>query len=205
MKHVPPDGALDRALAARWGLLAGVDEVGRGALAGPVVVAAVILDLDQPFPGLNDSKRLSPHRREVLASWIRASALGWCVAQRAAADIDRMNILEATRAAMEDAVQGLDPEPLVVVTDAMRLDRQRVPVLAEIGADRRFATVAAASILAKVTRDALMVELSARWPVYGWARNKGYPSPEHRSALARFGVSPLHRKSFAPVRVLALR
>lgn len=203
MKHVRPDGTLDRALAARWGLLAGVDEVGRGALAGPVVVAAVILDLDQPLPDVDDSKRLSPRRREVLASWIRASALAWCVARREAADIDRINILEATRAAMEDAVQGLDPEPSVVVTDAMRLDRQDVPVLAEIGADRRFATVAAASILAKVTRDALMVELSARWPVYGWARNKGYPSPEHRSALARFGVSPLHRKSFAPVRVLA--
>jgi len=201
--HVPPDGALDRALAARYGLVAGVDEVGRGALAGPVLVAAVIFDLDEALPDVDDSKRLSPRRREVLASQIRASALAWCVARREADEIDRLNILEATRAAMEDAVLGLDPGPAVVVTDAMRLDRQRVPVLAEIGADRRFASVAAASILAKVTRDRLMVELSARWPVYAWARNKGYSSQEHRLALAEFGVSPLHRKSFAPVRVLA--
>jgi len=111
--HVPPDGALDRALAARYGLVAGVDEVGRGALAGPVLVAAVIFDLDEALPDVDDSKRLSPRRREVLASQIRASALAWCVARREADEIDRMNILEATRAAMEDAVLGLDPGPAV--------------------------------------------------------------------------------------------
>ena len=203
MRAAPPDGALDRRLFRRHGLIAGVDEVGRGALAGPVTVAAVILDPERPIEGLDDSKRLSPRTRERLAEAIRSGALCWSVAHRSPAEIDRLNILEATRSAMTEAVLALSRAPGLVVSDAVALPGLSTPVLAEARADSRYRCVAAASILAKVVRDGAMVSLSRRHPGYGWESNKGYPSPAHLAALRRLGVSMQHRRSFAPVRVLA--
>jgi ribonuclease HII len=168
-----------------------VDEVGRGALAGPVTVAAVILDPERPIEGLDDSKRLSPRTRERLAETIRAHALCWAVVHRSPAEIDRLNILEATRSAMTEAVLALARTPGVVVSDAVALPGLSTPVLAETRADARYQCVAAASILA------------LRHPGYGWESNKGYPSPAHLAALREFGASTQHRRSFAPVRVLA--
>ncbi len=203
MRAGPPDGARDRALTARHGMIAGVDEVGRGALAGPVTVAAVVLHPDRPIDGLDDSKRVSPRRRERLAGEIRGRAAAWAVVHREAAEIDRINILEATRAAMIEAVLALGDGLGLVVSDALPLPGLPVPVLAEPHADARYCCVAAASILAKVVRDATMAVLAGEHPGYGWAANKGYPTPAHLGALRRLGVTSLHRKSFAPVRVLA--
>lgn len=203
MRPAPPDGALDAALQARHGMIAGVDEVGRGALAGPVTVAAVVLDPAWPVAGLDDSKRLTPRRRERLAEEIRERAAGWAVVHRSAAQIDRVNILEATRSAMVEAVLALTCAPGLVVSDAVVLPGLAVPVVAEPRADSRYLCVAAASILAKVARDAAMVRLARTHPGYGWESNKGYPSPAHLEALRLLGISALHRRSFAPVRVLA--
>jgi ribonuclease HII len=203
VRPAPPDGALDAALAHRFGLVAGVDEVGRGALAGPVVVAAVVLPVANAPAGLDDSKRLSAVRRERLAPLIMSSARAWALAERGVAEIDEMNILNATVAAMTEAVGRLEPAPACVVADALRLPDVAVPVIAEPRADARYLCVAAASILAKVARDRMMIEAAGRYPAYGWERNKGYGTPEHLAALRRFGPSPLHRSSFAPVRVLA--
>lgn len=203
MRSAPPDGALDRRLEARYGLIAGVDEVGRGALAGPVTVAAVILDSRRPIAGLDDSKRLSPRKRQRLAAEILDKAVCWAVAHRGPSDIDRLNILEATRAAMADAVLALRRVPGLVVTDAVTLPSLPVVHRAEVHADARYRCVAAASILAKVTRDETMVRLAVEVPGYGWESNKGYPSPAHLAALRRLGPSEQHRRSFRPVRVLA--
>jgi ribonuclease HII len=199
----PPDGSLDRELAVRYGGIAGVDEVGRGALAGPVTVAAVVLDPGRPIVGLNDSKRLSASARERLAGEVREKAVAWAVAHRSAAEIDRINILEATRAAMVEAVLALDAGFGLVVSDAVLLSGLTVPVLAEPRADARYQCVAAASILAKVVRDGAMVFLARTHPGYGWESNKGYPTPAHLDALRRLGACDLHRTSYAPVRVLA--
>jgi ribonuclease HII len=199
----PPDGSLDRELQARHGLIAGVDEVGRGAIAGPVTVAAVVLDPGRPIAGLDDSKRLRPAVRERLAVEIREKAVACAVRHRSPAEIDRVNILEATRAAMVAAVLALDAEFGLVVSDAVALPGLAVPVLAEPRADARYQCVAAASILAKVVRDRAMAVLAREHPGYGWAANKGYPTPAHLVALRRLGVSALHRTTFAPVRVLA--
>jgi ribonuclease HII len=203
VRAAPPDGARDRRLAARFGLIAGVDEVGRGALAGPVTVAAVILDPRRPVAGLDDSKRLSPRARQRLAGEICESALCWAVAHRGPGEIDRLNILEATRAAMVEAVRALSPAPSLVVVDALTLPDLRVAQRAEVHADARYMCVAAASIIAKVTRDRMMVRLAAESPGYGWESNKGYPSPRHLDALRRLGPSEQHRRTFRPVRVLA--
>ena len=203
MRSLAPDGALDRQLEEEFGLVAGLDEVGRGALAGPVTVAAVILDPARPIPGLDDSKRLTPRKRESLARSIKEQAIAWVIVDRPASEIDRINILEATRAAMTEAVGRLVPRPTMVVTDAVPLPAAVVEARAERGADRRFCCVAAASIIAKVARDAQMVLLAQSFPGYRWEHNKGYPSPAHLAALRRLGPCPLHRRSFAPVRVLA--
>jgi ribonuclease HII len=203
VRAAPPDGARDRTLAARFGLIAGVDEVGRGALAGPVTVAAVILDLQHPLIGLDDSKRLSPRVRERLAAEILEHALCWAVAHRSPAEIDRLNILEATRAAMVEAVNSLARVPGLVVTDALPLPELKVAYRAEVHADARYQCVAAASILAKVTRDRMMVQLARTCPDYGWESNKGYPSPHHLAALRRLGPCGQHRRTFRPLRVLA--
>lgn len=203
MRPAAPDGALDEKLRRRYGAVAGVDEVGRGALAGPVVVAAVVLPAGFRVSGIDDSKRVTPRRREALAPLIRAGAAAWALAERDVAEIDRVNILRATVAAMEEAVAALRPTPGCVVVDAVRLQAGGVPVIAEPRADGRYLCVAAASIVAKVARDAMMTEAARRWPGYGWERNKGYATAEHLEALRRLGPSPLHRSSFAPVRVLA--
>ena len=203
MRCAPPDGALDAELARQYGLVAGVDEVGRGALAGPVVAAAVILGGGAVPDGLDDSKRRSARQRERLAPLIEASAAAWTLAERDALEIDRVNILNATVAAMTEAVGRLSPAPCCVVVDALRLHGVAAPVVAEPRADARYLCVAAASILAKVARDRMMTELARRYPGYGWERNKGYGTPEHLDALRRLGPSPLHRSSFAPMRVLA--
>jgi ribonuclease HII len=203
VKAAPPDGALDHELSRRHGLIAGVDEVGRGALAGPVTVAAVILDPGRAIEGLDDSKRLSPAKRERLAAEIRASAVCWAVAHRSPAEIDRINILEATRSAMTEAVLALGRTPGLVVTDAVTLHGLSAPVLAETHADARYQCVAAASILAKVVRDHAMISLARENPGYLWESNKGYPTPAHLAAIRLLGASMQHRRTFSPLRVLA--
>jgi ribonuclease HII len=182
------------------GLTAGVDEVGRGPLAGPVVAAAVILDELYPIKGLRDSKALSPARRERLAAEVRAKALCCCVAEASVDEIDRLNILQATLLAMRRAVEGLRLVPARVLVDGNRLPLLRMPAEAIVKGDAKVAAISAASIVAKVHRDALLVALHDRHPAYGFADHKGYPTPEHLAALREHGACPEHRKTFAPVR-----
>ncbi len=181
------------------GLVAGVDEAGRGPLAGPVVAAAVILDDLNPIAGLNDSKKLSAARREALFDEIRAKALCCCVAEASVEEIDRLNILQATLLAMRRAVQGLRLKPAKVLVDGNRLPPLEVLAEAIVGGDAKVAAISAASILAKVTRDRQLVELHARHPEYGFDRHKGYGTAEHLEALRRHGPLQVHRRSFAPV------
>ncbi len=181
------------------GLVAGVDEAGRGPLAGPVVAAAVILDDLHPIPGLNDSKKLSASRREALFDQIRAKALCCSVAQASVEEIDRLNILQATMLAMRRAVQGLRLKPAKVLVDGNRLPPLDVLAEAIVGGDAKVAAISAASILAKVTRDRQLVELHASHPEYGFDRHKGYGTADHLEALRRLGPLPVHRRSFAPV------
>jgi len=179
-------------------LVAGVDEVGRGSLFGPVVAAAVILDPAYRIRGLRDSKLLLPERRAILAERIREHAVAWAVSAIDAARIDQINIYQASRLAMCDAVSGLNPGPDHLLIDALRLDSE-LPQQAIIHGDARSASIAAASILAKVERDRMIVEWDPIFPVYGLAANKGYSTPRHLAALRKHGPSPLHRQSFAPV------
>jgi ribonuclease HII len=181
-------------------LLAGVDEAGRGPLAGPVVAAAVILDDLQPIKGLADSKVLSPRKREKLYDEIRARALCCSVASASAAEIDQINILQATMLAMKRAVEGLRILPHRVVVDGNRVPVLRVPVEALVKGDALLPAISAASILAKVERDRLCDALHAAHTAYGFATHKGYPTPEHLQALREHGPCPEHRRSFAPVR-----
>ena len=185
--------------------VAGVDEAGRGPLAGPVVAAAVILDPARPIPGLGDSKLLSPQRREALDAEIRARAAGWAIARVDVDVIDAINILEATMQAMREAVARLDPAPERVLVDGNRCPDLPCPVRAVVGGDASVAAIGAASILAKVARDREMVEMDRRYPGYGFARHKGYGTRAHREALHRLGPSPIHRRSFAPVRSALFR
>lgn len=182
----------------------GIDEAGRGPLAGPVVAAAVILNPDDPIPGLNDSKKLSAKRRALLAAQIRQRALAWSVAEASPAEIDQLNILQATFLAMQRAVAGLSPAPVRAVVDGNRCPHLEIPVSAEVQGDARIAAIAAASILAKTVRDAGMVELHQRYPDYGFARHMGYPTALHLAALRQHGPCPAHRRSFAPVAQLSL-
>lgn len=180
--------------------VAGVDEVGRGALFGPVVAAAVVLHPARRIPGLNDSKLLTPQEREALAPRIRAAALSWAVAAVDAGRIDNINIYQASRQAMIEAVRALEPAPDYLLVDAMVLaweGRQ----LALVHGDARSASIAAASVLAKVHRDGLMQAWDTVYPAYGLAGNKGYGTPEHLAALLQLGVTPLHRRSYRPVQV----
>ena len=186
--------------ASAYPLIAGVDEAGRGPLAGPVVAAAVILDPRRPIVGLADSKTLKAERREFLATRIREQALAVTVAVVGPETIDRINILQATLQAMRSAIEQLDPKPLLVRVDGNRAPRVEVPVQTVIGGDRSDRAIAAASIIAKTHRDALMLALHARFPEYGFDRHKGYPTPAHLEALERLGPTPAHRKSFRPVR-----
>ena len=180
-------------------LIAGVDEAGRGPLAGPVVAAAVILDPARPVVGLRDSKLLTAAARERLATEIRASALAWCVAEAGIAEIDEINILQATLLAMRRAVLGLAVAPDEVLVDGNQCPRVACRVRAIVRGDRLVAAISAASILAKTSRDALLTDLDRVHPGYGFARNKGYGTPEHLAALDRLGPCPVHRRSFAPV------
>jgi ribonuclease HII len=180
-------------------LIAGVDEAGRGPLAGPVVAAAVILDDRRPVMGLRDSKQLSAASRDRLAAEIRARAVAWCIASADVAEIDALNILQATLLAMRRAVEGLAVAPGAVEVDGNHCPRLACAARAIVRGDCTVPAISAASILAKTARDALLVELDAVHPGYGFARNKGYGTPEHLAALGRLGPSAAHRRSFAPV------
>jgi ribonuclease HII len=184
--------------------LAGVDEVGRGPLAGEVVAAAVILDPLRPIEGLRDSKKLSALRREELAQLIRERAAAWVIASATVAEIDELNILQASLLAMQRAVQGLRPQPGYVLVDGNRVPRWDYPSEAVVRGDDRVPAIAAASILAKVHRDAALIELDAQYPGYGFAKHKGYPTSLHLEALQTLGVTPVHRRSFSPVKKLLL-
>jgi ribonuclease HII len=179
-------------------MIAGVDEVGRGSLFGPVVAAAVILDPGYRIRGLRDSKLLLADRREILAVRIREHSIAWAIAAVDAARIDQINIYQASRVAMREAVVCLRPGPDHLLIDAMRLDCE-LPQRAIIHGDALSASIAAASILAKVERDRMVREWDPVFPVYGLASNKGYSTPHHLAALRQHGPSPLHRQSFAPV------
>ncbi len=183
-------------------LCCGVDEAGRGPLAGPVVAAAVILDPARPIPGLNDSKKLSEVAREALAPLIRERALAWSVAQASVQEIDRLNILQATLLAMRRAVDGLSRAPDLVLVDGNRRPSVQPPCQAIVQGDSKVAEIAAASILAKTVRDDLLRELHQRYPQYGFDRHKGYPTAAHVAALQQFGVTPDHRRSFGPVKAV---
>jgi ribonuclease HII len=180
-------------------LIAGVDEAGRGPLAGPVVAAAVILDPARPLRGLRDSKLLSEQQRNALAPRIRERAIAWAVASADVGEIDTLNILWATMLAMQRAVEALAVLPEAAWIDGDRCPALKCPAHAFVGGDLKHAAIAAASILAKTARDAMLVELDGVYPQYGFAQHKGYATAEHRSALQVHGPCPAHRRSFAPV------
>ena len=198
--RVPEQIALDFAVQ---GLVAGVDEAGRGPLAGPVVAAAVILDERAPIKGLGDSKALGERTRERLFDEIRAKALCCAIAEASVAEIDEINILQATMLAMRRAVDGLRLKPALVLVDGNRLPPLRVPAEAIVKGDAKVAAISAASILAKVHRDRLLVQLHQAHPHYGFDEHKGYPTPTHLAALRAHGPCEQHRRSFAPVREAA--
>ena len=186
------------------GLVAGVDEAGRGPLAGPVVAAAVILDDLKPIAGLADSKTLSPRQRERLSAEIHARALCFSVAQASVEEIDRLNILQATLLAMRRAVMGLRLKPHKVLVDGNRLPTLDIVAEAVVQGDRKVPAISAASILAKVARDRWCLEIDAEYPAYGFAAHKGYGTAQHLLALQTHGATPWHRRSFSPVaRVLS--
>ncbi|MGB5260274.1 MAG: ribonuclease HII [Gammaproteobacteria bacterium] len=187
------------------GRVAGVDEAGRGPLAGPVIAGAVILDPARPIDGLNDSKRLSAARRERLYEEICERALAWSIGRAEVEEIDRINILQATLLAMQRAVQGLVPAAEYVLVDGNRCPGFACPSQAVVRGDSRVAAISAASIMAKVTRDREMIEMDRLFPGYGLAQHKGYPSKLHIEALKLLGVTPIHRRSYAPVRRIAER
>jgi ribonuclease HII len=181
-------------------LLAGIDEAGRGPLAGPVVAAACILPTRFDLPGLNDSKALTESKREKLFSQIQTQAIDYAIGSAEPAEIDVLNILQATKLAMKRAVEGLTVRPHHLLIDALTLPAVNLPQLPLVRGDQLSASIAAASILAKVTRDRLMVELDTLYPEYTFSKNKGYGTSEHMKVLRRLGPCPLHRRSFAPVK-----
>ena len=183
-------------------LVCGVDEAGRGPLAGPVFAAAVILDAARPIAGIADSKKLAPSRRESLAIEIRAHALAWAVASASVEEIDALNILQASLLAMRRAVEKLTVTPQQVLVDGLHCPRVSMPVRAVVRGDATVTAIAAASILAKVARDEAMLALHRDLPQYGFDRHKGYPTRAHLDALRAHGVSIVHRRTFAPVRVV---
>jgi len=181
------------------GLVCGIDEAGRGPLAGTVVAAAVILDPQRPIPGLNDSKKLSEKKRDALAVLIRERAVAWSVASASVEEIDRLNILHATMLAMQRAVAGLAVRPTAAMVDGNRCPKLDIPCEAVVKGDGKIASIAAASILAKTVRDAEMLILHGQYPMYGFDRHMGYPTAAHFQALEEHGASPVHRRSFGPV------
>ncbi|MCK6391525.1 MAG: ribonuclease HII [Azonexus sp.] len=190
------------ALIVPEGRVCGVDEAGRGPLAGPVVAAAVILDPARPISGLNDSKKLSERKRVALAAEIREKALAWAVAEASLEEIDRLNILHASMLAMQRAVAALAIAPVKALIDGNRCPQLPMPAEAVVQGDGKIASIAAASILAKTVRDAGMLALHDQYPLYGFDRHMGYPTAAHLAALVAHGVSPVHRRSFGPVRKL---
>lgn len=180
-------------------LIAGVDEAGRGPLAGPVVAAAVILDPQQPIAELNDSKKLSEKKREVLFDVIQAKAVAWAIAESSVQEIDDINILQASMLAMQRAVAQLNPQPELALIDGNRCPDLSMPARAIIGGDALEPCISAASILAKVHRDRMMIQIDRDYPGYGLAQHKGYPTAAHVAALKSLGVSPWHRRTFKPV------
>lgn len=186
--------------------IAGVDEAGRGPLAGPVVIAAVILDRTRPISGLADSKALTPSRRERLASQIRENSLAWSIIAVEVDEIDRVNILQASLLGMSRALRALTLLPSLALIDGNRLPHDLpCPGRGIIGGDASQQAISAASILAKTERDRLLVELGSKYPVYGFAKHKGYPTAAHCEALNQYGPCPQHRRSYAPVRIAMAR
>ena len=183
-------------------VICGVDEAGRGPLAGPVFAAAVILDPTKPIIGLRDSKKLSPTRRDELALIIQRDALAWSIAQCSAAEIDALNILQATMLAMRRAIEGLSVAPTLALIDGNRCPVTTIRTEAIVKGDDKVIEISAASILAKTARDALLLEMHARYPQYGFDQHKGYPTALHLARLREHGVTPEHRRSYAPVREL---
>jgi ribonuclease HII len=180
--------------------IAGVDEVGRGCLAGAVVAAACILDLSKPIPdGLDDSKKLSAKRREELEQRIKETAIAFAVAQVEADEIDQINILQATKKAMRSAIAALTPKPDFLLIDALKIDGLSIPQLSLVNGDAISASIAAASIIAKTYRDRLMKEIDKIYPNYGFAKNVGYATKEHLKALRVYGPCAVHRKTFRPI------
>jgi len=181
-------------------LLCGVDEAGRGPLAGAVFAAAVILDPARPILGLADSKKLSEKKREALALEIKEYALAWAIASASAEEIDHINILQASLLAMRRAVEGLAIVPHAVAVDGLHCPSLNMPTTAVVRGDSLIAEISAASILAKTARDAEMLELHRIYPDFGFDRHKGYPTADHLAAILQHGISPIHRRSFGPVR-----
>ena len=180
-------------------LIAGIDEAGRGPLAGSVVAAAVILDVARPIAGLRDSKLLTATQRECLAVEIRTRAIAWSIGAASVAEIDALNILQATMLAMRRAFAGLSIEPAEAWIDGDRSPGLQCLARTIVKGDRDVAVISAASIIAKTARDAMLIELDREYPAYGFAQHKGYATPEHLAALSRHGLCPAHRRSFAPV------
>ncbi|MBD3653545.1 MAG: ribonuclease HII [Kangiella sp.] len=180
-------------------LIAGVDEVGRGPLAGPVVAAAVILDPANPIAGLADSKKLTEKRREALSLEIKEKALAWSIARAEVEEIDRINILQASLLAMKRAVETLSHSPELALIDGNHCPELDCRMEAIIKGDSKEPAISAASILAKVARDNEMVEMEQAYPGYGFAKHKGYPTQQHRDAILKLGITPIHRRSYAPV------
>lgn len=182
--------------------VAGVDEVGRGPLAGPVVAAAVILDPKHRIDGLADSKKLTEKKRETLSDDIQNKALAWCIARADVEEIDEINILQASLLAMKRAVEGLKVSPSLALIDGNKLPDLACEMEAIIKGDSKEACISAASIIAKVARDNEMVEMDKLYPGYGFAQHKGYPTKQHKEAIERLGITPIHRTSYAPVQKL---
>ena len=196
----------ERRYHKEYGIIAGVDEAGRGPLAGPVVVAAVILDLNKKIPGLNDSKKLSEKKREELYEIIIKEAICWEVKIISPEIIDEINILQATLFGMEEAVLSLKVKPDLCLIDGNKIPKKLIGFSkAIVKGDAKIASIAAASILAKVTRDRIMYKLHEKFPQYNFKCNKGYPTKEHIAALDKYGILDCHRKSYKPIQQLTLR
>ena len=181
-------------------LFCGADEAGRGPIAGPVFAAAVILDPDRPIAGLKDSKKLSEHRRDELAVEIKQYAIAWAIAQCSIQEIDELNILHASMLAMKRAIESLSIKPELALIDGNRCPKLAIAAKAIVKGDDKVSAISAASILAKTARDAVMLDLHRQYPEYGFDRHKGYPTAFHLEQLSIHGVSPVHRKTYAPVR-----
>lgn len=186
----------DSAIRTEYPVFCGIDEAGRGPLAGDVYAAAVILPEGLEIPGLNDSKKLSEKRREELAPVIKEQAAAWCIASASVAEIEELNILQAALLAMQRAVAGLKTQPVFAITDGNQAPILPMPVQTVIGGDAKSASIAAASVLAKTARDAALRELDAQYPQYGFAAHKGYGTKAHYEAIDRYGICPAHRPSF---------